>query len=121
MSSNATRPRTRGAQQSQLNDPNNMDHGARARKLDSPIAPTSVSQRTVLAATGLTPAKYLEIVPAWRIPSTRVGQLLIVETSVLLRFLREHAADVETPAEELPPADAEERICRQLGLERTVR
>jgi hypothetical protein len=74
----------------------------------------------VLAATGLTPAKYLEIVPAWRIPSTRVGQLLIVETDVLLRFLRDHAQDVQTPVEELPPADAESRICQQLGLRRVV-
>jgi len=97
-----------------------LDRASRARKLDVPIFPACVSQRTCLAVTGLTPTKYLEIVPGWRIPSTRVGQLLIVETHILLRFLRDHAAEVEKPVDELPPADAEARICQQLGLRRTT-
>jgi len=84
------------------------------------VTPVAVSQWTAPAIAGLkSGAKYLQLVRDWRIPHTRIGQDVIVELPVLLRFLRDHAADVETPTEELPPVDAEERICRQLGLKRT--
>jgi hypothetical protein len=81
----------------------------------------AVTQWTAPAIVGLkSGAKYLQLVRDWRIPHTRIGQDVIVELSVLLRFIREHAADIETPTEELAPVDAEARICQQLGLRRVV-
>jgi len=86
------------------------------------VTPVAVTQWTAPAIVGLkSGAKYLQLVRDWRIPHTRIGQDVIVELPVLLRFLREHAADVAKPTEELEPADAESRIMRQLGLREVVR
>ena len=83
------------------------------------LVPLTVSQWTAPAVVGLkSGAKYLQLIRDWRIPHTRIGKDVIVELAVLLKFLREHAQDVETPVEELPAADAEARICQQLGLRR---
>ena len=89
-----------------------------------PVAAVTVTQLTCLPLLGIDPRRFLEFVHRARVPSSRVGKLVVVDLDTLRTRLAEMARDVgsePTPVAALIDRDEPESgddVLAQLGRRR---
>jgi hypothetical protein len=83
----------------------------------TPPPPDTLSQKNILAATGIPPRTYLELLraPDFDLPITTLGKLRLVDRA---RFIAWISSRAKRPTSRQKSPDAADALAAELGLER---